>query len=132
MMHMKYLFAFLAVMLMLGCVSPPEEPPENVTPPKGCYSPCHIDLGSEKAPRCIASEGPAMCTLEFRLGDACLTYVHCDMSEGDCQTVLDPDFEGCVSCYKTCIEGIPEGGDVFTVCDQVCGSKFSSSTDSSA
>jgi|GEM_PF-1298768 len=132
MMQAKYVFAVFAVMLMLGCVSAPEEPPENITPPKGCYSPCHVDLASEKPPSCISSEGPVACTLEFRLGDACLSHVHCDMSGGECETIIDPDFEGCISCYRTCIEGVPEGGDVFTVCDQVCGSKFSPKARSSA
>lgn len=79
-----------------------------------CHAPCHISLDNEVS--CVRATEPMMCTMEYRLGDACLQYLQCVDNGGSCTTIRSPEFERCVDCYKTCIAS--EGG--FEGCESLC------------
>jgi len=115
---MRLAVPLLFLFLLSGCLRFPHDVDS------GCSRPCHIYLESNETPSCISSDGPIACTLEYRLGDACLRYVGCDNSDGTCATTLDPRFDGCISCYRQCIaedDGSVEG---FDRCENRCAPKF--------
>jgi hypothetical protein len=76
--------------------------PPNET--KYCNRPCHIYIGttnySENPPECMGSEGPLMCTMEYRFGDICLKYIKCSLEDNVCKTSLDPKFQECIACFE--------------------------------
>lgn len=104
--------AFVA-MTLLQMYSLPGGP---VLPPGGlCQKPCHISLDGTNS--CVRATEPMMCTMEYRLGDACVQYLQCT---GDgffsCQTVQTLEFEECIDCYKRCAAS--EVG--FEGCENLC------------
>lgn len=46
--------------------------------------------------------GPMMCTMEYRLGDACRKFVSCVRRDGVCQADAVPQFAACVECVQRC------------------------------
>lgn len=82
-----------------------------------CSPPCHVSLDDGWTPACSA--GQTMCTMEYRLGDACLGYVSCAKENGACAARIDPRFYPCVSCYRACMNASP-GQDIFTYCENLC------------
>lgn len=96
---MKKFVPVLGILLVLlaGCVQLPL--------PKDCYPPCHVDLGYDytaNPPSC--SEDTQVCTMDYRAGDACLVHIDCRTMGGECETIVDPRFYECVSCFRQCMD----------------------------
>ena len=95
-----YFVGMLAVFALLqGCTSQRE-----------CFKPCHIDLYGENACAGTPDGNPQACTEMYAAGDKCLQYLSCD----GCNTVKDPRFDACVSCFRACTGG-------FEDCETRCG-----------
>lgn len=63
----------------------------------GCFvQNCH---GTEVQ---CGDRGPLMCTMEYRLGDACRKFVSCVRRDGVCQADVVPQFTACVECVQRC------------------------------
>lgn len=116
---MRLILSLLIVILLSGCLRFPHDVDA------GCLRPCHIYLESNEPPSCISSDEPIACTLEYRLGDACLRYVGCEKVNGTCATTLDPRFDGCISCYRQCIAEGDTSAETFETCENLCAPKFS-------
>lgn len=65
--------------------------------------------------------GPLMCTMEYRLGDACRKFVSCVRKDGACQTSKQPQFDACVECVQRCAGS--EQTDPFA-CESTCLMQF--------
>lgn len=101
------IFALVAaVVLSAGCMSastgtkvvPPVSPPVTVTGPgSSCgLTTCHdLDLA-------CGANAPEICTTEYRLGDKCRKYAHCESGGGSCTLVTDPQFASCKACVEQC------------------------------
>lgn len=48
------------------------------------------------------SNPPEVCTMEYKLGDRCRNYLHCESSEGTCTLVKDSGFSACKACVEAC------------------------------
>lgn len=48
------------------------------------------------------SNPPEVCTAEYKLGDRCRKYIHCESSGGSCTLVKDAGFTACKTCVETC------------------------------
>ena len=60
------------------------------------FSNCHgIDLACVQNP-------PEICTTQYKLGDRCRQYLHCESSGGTCSLVKDAGFSTCKSCVEAC------------------------------
>ncbi len=57
---------------------------------------CHgLDLACGTNP-------PEVCTMEYKLGDRCRQYAHCESSGGSCTLVKDAGFNTCKTCVEKC------------------------------
>ncbi|MFA5412089.1 MAG: hypothetical protein WC350_01945 [Candidatus Micrarchaeia archaeon] len=88
----------LALLLLQGCAQ------------RECFKPCHIDLYGANGCAGTPDGGPLACTEMYAAGDKCLQYLSCD----GCNTVKDPRFDACVSCFRSCTGG-------FEDCEARCG-----------
>ena len=63
---------------------------------------------------------PEVCTMEYRIGDRCRQYAHCDISGGDCTLVTSPKFTACKSCAERCqVQAGPDSLAAMT-CEEKC------------
>jgi hypothetical protein len=113
------------VLIGTGCIVAPEIPglPDAVAS-GACYKPCHIYLNPDEPPGCYEASLPGTCTLEYRLGDACLKYLSCKNVGGQCEAELDPRFHTCISCYRLCTEMMNGSVDTFRNCELLCAPKI--------
>ncbi len=108
---MKAILAVLVIALMVGggCL--------GMEDAFGCYPPCHASLDEDWVPECSAKA--PVCTLDYRLGDACLKYVHCEREIGGCKARVDPEYCGCISCYRECAK-TTNVTNIIEYCDNLC------------
>jgi len=137
-MKVGFLFAMFVLLISFGCVSQQDDLDERghyvkVAPNQSdfgdCQKPCHIDLGNyegerpyyEDAPFCrrYPYDKPRICTLDYKLGDACLMYLDYEEVNGECRTLIDPRFNDCISCFKKCVDET-EDKDQFQRCENLC------------
>jgi hypothetical protein len=94
----------VAALLAAGCTtnSPggnaPATPVPTVTSGTGnCgITSCHgLDLA-------CGAGAPDFCTMEYRLGDKCRQFAHCENSAGTCRLVTSPAFDTCRACAEAC------------------------------
>ena len=75
---------------------------------------CHgLDLACGTNP-------PDVCTTEYKLGDRCRKYVHCESSGGSCTLVKDAGFNTCKTCVEKC--ELRAGDNTLTAmsCEESC------------
>lgn len=75
---------------------------------------CHgLDLA------CVPNP-PDVCTTEYKLGDRCRKYVHCESSGGSCALVKDAGFNTCKTCVEKC--ELRAGDNTLTAmsCEETC------------
>lgn len=118
-----------AILMAAGCTLPSSKPAPVATPtpePETTIIPtattaaiacglstCHgLDLA------CVPNP-PGICTTEYKLGDRCRKYVHCENSGGSCTLVKDTGFSTC----KTCVEACELRGGDDTLWAQSCEEK---------
>jgi hypothetical protein len=85
---------------------------QPVTTPAGTcqFTNCHgLDLS------CGMMSEPQVCTMEYKIGDRCRQYAHCDSSSGTCSLVTDPGFATCKACVDQC--SIRAGADTIMAFD---------------
>lgn len=89
--------------------------PPTTTAPISCgLTSCHgLDLA-------CGSNPPDVCTMEYKLGDRCRKYAHCDASGGSCTLVKDSGFVSCKNCVEDC--EIRAGDDTLSAvsCEEKC------------
>ena len=77
---------------------PGEKEPVKSTEPLECrISNCHgleIECGLK---------APFFCDAQYILGDMCRRFARCEMIEGQCQLVKEPEFEECRACVEKCL-----------------------------
>jgi len=79
------------------------------------FTTCH---GSDLA---CGTNAPQICTDEYRIGDKCRQYAHCDTSGGSCTLVTDnPKYINCKACAEHC--AIQAGADSLAAvsCEEKC------------
>jgi len=75
---------------------------------------CHgLDLACGTNP-------PEVCTMEYKLGDRCRKFVHCESSGGSCMLVKDAGFSTCKACVEKC--ELRAGGNTNSAlsCEEKC------------
>jgi hypothetical protein len=66
------------------------------------------------------SNAPQVCTMEYKIGDKCRQYAHCDTSGGSCTLVTDPMYSTCKACVQRCEIGAgPDNLAAFS-CEEKC------------
>jgi len=97
----------LAALIVSGCISNSPGGNVTVTPvptpspgspdTKNCgITTCHgLDLA-------CGANAPEVCTMEYRLGDKCRQYAHCETGGGTCRLVTTIQFDTCKSCVEAC------------------------------
>jgi len=63
---------------------------------------------------------PSMCTMEYAMGDRCLQYAKCDIQNGKCQQILNPQFLECKACIQICINTDGNDGVNKFECESKC------------
>ncbi len=116
------LFAAGCTLTPGGKVSPtpvptpvPTTAPADTPAPSTCgFTSCHgLDLA-------CGMDAPQMCTMEYRIGDKCRQYAHCDTTGGSCTLVIEPKFTACKACAEQCqIAAGPDGLAAFS-CEEKC------------
>jgi len=118
-----------AALLVAGCTNSSTQPvptavttavPETMgipatTEPVSCgLMNCHgLDLACGTNP-------PEVCTTEYKLGDRCRQYVHCESSGETCTLVKDAGFNTCKTCVEKC--ELRAGDNTLTAmsCEEKC------------
>lgn len=99
--------------------SPISEQPSNKDE-GGCFMQnCH---GAEII---CGEKGPLMCTMEYRIGDACRKYASCVKSDGVCAVKKSPEFDRCINCVLQCgqngaMNGVSMGMQNSFDCESQC------------
>jgi hypothetical protein len=124
-----FLLAVVGALFAAGCtltpggnVSPTPVPTPVPTPAPAdtpalstCgFTSCHgLDLA-------CGMDAPQMCTMEYRIGDKCRQYAHCDTSGGRCTLAFEPKFTACKACADKCqVQAGPDGLAAMT-CEEKC------------
>jgi len=89
--------------------------PSDTPIPATCgFTTCH---GSDLA---CGTNAPEVCTMEYRIGDRCRQYAHCDTSGGSCTLVSSPKFTACKACAERCqVQAGPDSLAAMT-CEEKC------------
>jgi len=66
------------------------------------------------------SNPPEMCTAMYALGDKCLQYARCGVSNGQCQQFENPQFTQCKTCAQNCEKDNPNDPMKAFECESKC------------
>jgi len=94
----------------------PRDPGDSSNPSGNPSDDCQITSCHGLDVAC-GSDGPQMCTMEYRLGDFCREFAVCQKVSGECQLAVNEKFESCKSCVESCTQTDPL--DAFA-CEDVC------------
>ena len=114
----------IACLLVTGCTSvsqgsttTPLPKTTIVTPGQSScgFTTCHgLDLA-------CGTNGPDICTTEYRLGDKCRQYAQCSTgSDGSCTLVTSPQFAACKSCVEKCENTVINDPQQAFACEAKC------------
>ena len=121
----------LAAILLAGCTLPGSKPastpaatptpaPETTAAPVATATlscglmQCHgIDVTCGPNP-------PQACTTQYKLGDRCRKYLHCESRGGTCVLVKDAGFSSCKTCTDECDMAAGPDLDEAQRCEEKC------------
>ena len=66
---------------------------------------------------------PEVCTEMYGLGDFCRSYARCEIINGKCEIVKNPQFESCRACVQKCSKDNSYPPKVFE-CEAECRKNF--------
>ena len=66
------------------------------------------------------SNPPQMCTMEYALGDKCLSYAKCSVQNGKCQQLVTTEFTNCKTCVQNCITLYQNDSFQAFQCESLC------------
>ena len=66
---------------------------------------------------------PEVCTEMYGLGDFCRAFVRCEIVNGKCEVVKNPQFDNCRSCVEKCSQDNSYPPKVFE-CEAECRAAF--------
>ncbi|MCX6765170.1 MAG: hypothetical protein NT148_01375 [Candidatus Nealsonbacteria bacterium] len=88
-----------------------EEPCENTT---CALETCHgLDISCGPNP-------PGACTMMYAMGDKCLKYAKCGISNGKCQQIMNSQFTQCKVCVQACIDANKDDNIKMFNCESNC------------
>ena len=70
----------------------------------------------------VCGPNPAeMCTMIYQLGDKCRQFAQCEVVDGVCQQIENPQFIACKSCVQECEQDFPNDPEKAFECESTCG-----------
>ena len=70
----------------------------------------------------ICGPNPAeICTLIYEIGDNCRKYAECQIQDGLCQQIENPQFTKCKTCVEDCLERYKDEQTELFECERQCG-----------
>jgi hypothetical protein len=94
----------------------PTAVPADTSAPSTCgFTTCH---GTDLA---CGTNAPQICTMEYRIGDRCRQYAHCDTSGGSCTLVVTSQkFTTCKACAERCQTQAGPDSLAAMTCEEKC------------